>query len=75
MSFRSETKFRLSFGDSYLLKSNLLSLGMRHLYPNRFINSQYFDTEKLQMFFDSERGLYLEKKFVLDGIMKNKKKI
>ena len=62
MSFRSETKFRLSYGDSYLLKSNLLSLGMRHLYPNRFINSQYFDTEKLQMFFDSEEGIVPRKK-------------
>ena len=49
MSFRSETKFRLSYGDHYLLKSNLLSLGMKQLYPNRFINSQYFDTKKLQM--------------------------
>ena len=64
MSFRSETKFRLSFGDSYLLKSNLLSLGMRHLYPNRFINSQYFDTEKLQMFFDSEEGIVPRKKMI-----------
>ena len=62
MSFRSETKFRLSYGDHYLLKSNLLSLGMKQLYPNRFINSQYFDTEKLQMFFDSEEGIVPRKK-------------
>ena len=62
MSFRSETKFRLSYGDHYLLKSNLLSLGMKQLYPNRFINSQYFDTEKLQMFFDSEEGILPRKK-------------
>ena len=62
MSFRSETKFKLSYGDHYLLKSNLLSLGMKQLYPNRFINSQYFDTEKLQMFFDSEEGIVPRKK-------------
>ena len=62
MSFRSETKFRLSYGDHYLLKSNLLSLGMKLLYPNRFINSQYLDTEKLQMFFDSEEGIVPRKK-------------
>tara|TARA_B100000989_G_scaffold293854_1_gene271872 strand:+ start:655 stop:1245 length:591 start_codon:yes stop_codon:yes gene_type:complete len=62
MSFRSETKFRLSYGDKYLLKSNLLSLGMKQLYPSRFINSQYFDTEKLKMFFDSEEGIVPRKK-------------
>ena len=62
MSFRSETKFRLSYGDKYLLKSKLLSLGMKQLYPSRFINSQYFDTEKLQMFFDSEEGIVPRKK-------------
>ena len=62
MSFRSETKFRLSYGDKYLLKSNLLSLGMKQLYPSRLINSQYFDTEKLQMFFDSEEGIVPRKK-------------
>lgn len=62
MSFRSETKFRLSYGDQYLLKSKLLSLGMKQLYPSRFINSQYFDTEKLQMFFDSEEGIVPRKK-------------
>ena len=62
MSFRNETKFRLSYGDNYLLKSNLLSLGMKPLYPSRFINSQYFDTEKLQMFLDSEEGIVPRKK-------------
>ena len=62
MSFRSETKFRLSYGDKYLLKSKLLSLGMKQLYPSRFINSQYLDTEKLQMFFDSEEGIVPRKK-------------
>ena len=62
MSFRNETKFRLSYGDQYLLKSKLLSLGMKQLYPSRFINSQYFDTEKLQMFFDSEEGIVPRKK-------------
>ena len=62
MSFRSETKFRLSYGDHYLLKSNLLSLGMKQLYPSRFINSEYFDTDKLQMFLDSEEGVLPRKK-------------
>ena len=62
MSFRNEIKFRLSYGDQYLLKSKLLSLGMKQLYPSRFINSQYFDTEKLQMFFDSEEGIVPRKK-------------
>ena len=62
MSFRSETKFRLSYGDHYLLKSNLISAGMNVLYPNRIVNSEYYDNEKLQMFYDSEEGVLPRKK-------------
>lgn len=62
MSFRSETKFRLSYGDHYLIKSNLLSSGMKLLYPNRVVNSEYYDNEKLQMFSDSEEGTLPRKK-------------
>jgi len=62
MSYRSETKFRLSYGDHYLLKSNLISSGMKLLHPGRIVNSEYYDNEKLQMFCDSEEGILPRKK-------------
>jgi len=74
MSFRSETKFRLSYGDHYLLKSNLLSLGMQQLYPSRIINSEYFDTDKLQMFLDSEEGVLPRKKIRVRWYHEKKKR-
>lgn len=74
MSFRSETKFRLSYGDHYLLKSNLLSSGMKQLFPSRIINSQYFDTKKLQMFFDSEEGVLPRKKVRIRWYQEKKEK-
>lgn len=65
MSFRNEKKFRLSYGDSYHLKSSLISLGMKKLYPDRKINSEYFDTKHLKMFSDSEEGILPRKKIRL----------
>ena len=65
MSFRNEKKFRLSYGDSYHLKSSLISLGMKKLYPDRKINSEYFDTKHLNMFSDSEEGILPRKKIRL----------
>ncbi len=62
MSFRNERKYRLSYGDSVKLKSNLISRGMKKLYPDREINSEYFDTEELKMFSDSEEGILPRKK-------------
>ena len=75
MSFRNEKKFRLSYGDSYHLKSNLISLGMKKMYPDRKINSEYFDTKHLKMFSDSEEGILPRKKIRLrwynDKLVKN----
>ena len=62
MSFRNEKKYRLSYGDLYELKSQLISVGMKKLYPDRQINSEYLDTKELKMFSDSEEGILPRKK-------------
>ena len=62
MSFRNERKYRLSYSDATKLKSNLISLGMKKLHPDREINSEYFDTKELKMFLDSEEGILPRKK-------------
>ncbi len=65
MTFRNERKYRLSYGDSIKLKSDLISRGMKKLYPDREINSEYFDTKELKMFSDSEEGIVPRKKIRL----------
>ena len=62
MSFRKEKKFRLTLSDMQLLKSNLLSQGMNELYPMRKVNSCYYDSIELQMFYDSDQGVLPRKK-------------
>lgn len=65
MSFRKEKKFRLTNSELRFLKSKLIDKGMKVLYPKRTINSCYFDTKNLKMFFDSEDGLLPRKKIRL----------
>jgi len=65
MSFRTEIKARLSKSDLLIIKSKLLALGMKELYPSRQINSLYFDTPDLMMFHDSEEGVLPRKKIRL----------
>ena len=62
MSFRKEKKFRLTLSDQKILKSSLLTLGMRELFPSRIINSTYFDTDHLDMYINSEEGILPRKK-------------
>ena len=62
MSFRKEKKFRLSKYEFDLLKNSLLLKGMRPLYNKRTINSLYYDTNKYDMFNDSQEGLLPRKK-------------
>jgi len=62
MSFRKETKFRLSESDQLRIKNDLILDGMKVLYPSRKINSTYFDTNDLSMFWDSEEGVLPRKK-------------
>lgn len=62
MSFRKEKKFRLTFYDYELLKSELLLKGMEPLYAKREINSLYYDDENHSMYHDSEEGLLPRRK-------------
>ena len=62
MSFRKETKFRVTSSDQNIIKGQLIQRGMKILYPKRIINSQYFDTRDYQMFSESEEGLLPRKK-------------
>ena len=62
MSFRKEKKFRVTIPDFHAFKNQLLNLGMLKLFEPRRVNSIYFDTDNLQMFFDSEEGTLPRKK-------------
>ena len=62
MSFRKEKKFRVTKLDFHAFKNQLLNLGMSELYEPRRVNSIYFDTSNLNMFFDSEEGTLPRKK-------------
>ncbi len=62
MSFRKENKYRLSIGDMALLKSKLKKFGMQQLYPNRVINSCYFDNNNFDSYRESEESVVPRKK-------------
>lgn len=62
MSFRKETKMRVSKSDTMLIIDRLTKLGMRKLFDDRTVNSVYFDTPLLDMFKDSEEGVLPRKK-------------
>ncbi len=62
MSFRKENKYRLTQSDQKLLKASLFSEGMSTLYPSRRVNSCYFDTSELSLFYASEEGILPRKK-------------
>ena len=54
MSFRKEKKFRLTLSDFQILKFSLFERGMNELYPERKVQSYYYDTKDLKMFEDSD---------------------
>ena len=62
MSFRKEKKYRLTNSEQKLLKSSLINKGMTRLYPKRQVNSCYFDTLDLVLFFDSDEGVLPRRK-------------
>jgi hypothetical protein len=62
MSFRKEKKLRLTLSDAAQLKSLLRSRGMTDLYNPRQVQSVYFDTPSLSMFYESEEGILPRKK-------------
>ena len=62
MSFRKEKKFRLTLSDFQILKFDLFEKGMKELYPERKVQSYYYDTKDLKMFEDSDEGILPRKK-------------
>lgn len=62
MSFRKEQKYKLTYSDQKILKKIFFKRGMKLLYPQRSINSIYFDTSNLDFFSNSEEGVLPRKK-------------
>ena len=65
MSFRVEQKIPVSLSDGLKLINDLSENGLKDLYPERTISSDYFDTKDLNLFKDSEEGLLPRKKIRL----------
>ena len=65
MTFRTEEKLRLSLGKSFDLKEWIVKNDGKLLYPDRLINSIYFDTFNHAMFKDSMEGVLPRKKIRL----------
>jgi len=62
MSFRKEKKFQISNSETIKIKKEFFIDGMKNLYPQRIINSLYFDTKDFRLFQDSEDGVLPRKK-------------
>ena len=62
MSFRKEKKYKVNIFEMYEIKQNLLLKGMKQIYPDRTINSCYFDTYAFSLFHESEEGTLPRKK-------------
>ena len=62
MSFRIEEKLLINFSLIFNFKKWLSQNGYTKLYPDRKINSLYFDNLNNQMFLDSEEGIIPRKK-------------
>ena len=62
MSFRKEKKYRLTFFEFDKFKNLMIENGMKRLYKGRLVNSLYYDTELLEMFYHSEEGVTPRKK-------------
>lgn len=62
MSYRKEKKYKLTLSDFNILKDVLINKGMEVLYEPRQISSLYYDTELIDMFYNSEEGVLPRKK-------------
>jgi len=62
MSFRIEEKLLINFSQIFNFKNWLANEEYIKLYPDRTINSLYFDNLNNQMFLDSEEGITPRKK-------------
>ena len=65
MSFRKEKKYKLTVFEFNSIKNYLLEKGMSVLHKSRQVNSTYYDTELLDMFYNSEEGVLPRKKIRL----------
>ena len=54
---RYERKYIFRDKNLFLISSNLYSLGFCKAFPPRLINSIYYDTSNLELFYSSEAGL------------------
>ena len=75
MSFRKEKKYKLTLSDQKILKKTLFNKGMKTLYPERKVNSVYFDTTNLDFFLNSEEGVLPRKKIRVRWYNKNVERI
>tara|TARA_B100001057_G_scaffold84687_1_gene80520 strand:- start:2058 stop:2651 length:594 start_codon:yes stop_codon:yes gene_type:complete len=62
MTFRKEKKYKLTVFELNKIKSLLVKKGMYTLHKTRQIKSAYYDTEELDMFYNSEEGVLPRKK-------------
>ena len=69
MSFRKELKSILIKSKSNLLEKWISENNGKILYPERNINSVYFDNDKLSMYHDSIEGSVPRKKLELEIII------
>ena len=70
MSFRIEEKISINNFNVFEFKKWLFSKGAKTLYPQRIINSIYFDN-KLRMYSDSNEGIVPRKKIRIRSYPKN----
>lgn len=75
MSYRIEDKIPVTKYDRFILHEELYKKGMKKLFPDRLINSVYFDNKELRIFQDSIEGLLPRKKFRIRNYNKIKKYI
>ena len=62
MSYRKESKYRLTISDMNNIKGDLLAQGMVKIHPARVVHSCYFDTDELALYYESEEGILPRKK-------------
>ena len=75
MSFRKELKFSLYSSEMKLMKSNFfLRKDFKKLFPEREVNSCYFDTYNFDLFRLSLDGIYPRKKVRLRWYNNNQDK-
>lgn len=62
MSFRKEKKYKVEHHTLMDLQIRMIGAGMKRLHPDREITSLYLDNSSMEMFHDSEEGVFPRKK-------------